>query len=106
MRQFIEDAEKDSVKETGTGASELNVKDTRNAKDTKSDFRNDVSCQEGPRTLDKDAIKALRMLLDDFENQLQYQNEVLDDSASEEGQDDEPLQEVPRFSKDGGFLNA
>ena len=61
-RQFIEDAEKDSEKETGTGVSELNVKDT------KSDCRDDVSCQEGPRTLDKDAIKALRMLFEDFED--------------------------------------
>ena len=74
---------KDSEKETGTGASELNVKDTHNVKDTKSDCREEVPCQEGPKTLDKDAIKALRMLFEDFEDQLQYQNEVSDESTSE-----------------------
>ena len=78
LRQFIEDAEKDSEKETGTGVSELNVKDTR------SDSRSHVSCQEGPKTPNKDVIKALRMLSEDFEDRIQYQDEVSDESASEE----------------------
>ena len=50
MRQFIEDAEKDSEKETGMGVTELNAKDTRsdsNVKGTRSDNGDHVSCQEG-----------------------------------------------------------
>ena len=53
MRQFIEDAEKDGEEESGTGVSELNVKEMRQAKDTRSDQRHDVSYQEGPRTLNQ-----------------------------------------------------
>ena len=75
MRQFIEDAEKDGEEESGTGVSELNVKEMRKAKDTRADKRHDVSCQEGTRTLNKDAIKALRKLFEDFEDQLHCQNE-------------------------------
>ena len=88
MRQFIEDAEKESEKETGTGVSELNVKDTRCDS-------NDVSCQEGSTTQDKEAIKALKVLFEDFEDRLQYQNEVFDESASEDGEEqEEPPQET------------
>ena len=87
VRQFIEDAEKDSEKEADTGASELNVKDTRYA------CRGEASCQEDPRTLDKEAIKALRMLFEDFEDQLQRQNDVSDESASEE-EDETPPQRM------------
>ena len=53
-----------------------------------------MSGQEGPRTLNKDAIKALRKLIEDFEDQLQCQNEGSDDSTSEEGQEGEPPQEM------------
>ena len=88
MRQFIEDAEKESEKEIGTGVSELNVKDTRCDS-------NDVSCQEGSTTRDKEAIKALKMLFEDFGDRLQYQNEVFDESASEDGEEqEEPPQET------------
>ena len=80
-RQFIEDAEKESEKETGISVSELNVKDT--------------GCQEGSTTRDKEAIKALKLLFEDFEDRLQYQNEVLDESASEDGEEQgEPPQET------------
>ena len=97
MRQFIEDAEKDSEKETGTGVSELNVKDTRC--DARCDGKNDVSCQEGSTTRDKEAIKALKMLFEDFEDRLQYQNEVFDESASEDGEEqEEPPQETAVYS--------
>ena len=93
MRQFIEDAEKDSEKETGTGVSELNVKDTR------CDSKDDVSCQEGSTTRDKEAIKALKMLFEDFEDRLQYENEVLDESTSEDGEEqEEPPQETAVYS--------
>ena len=81
MRQFIEDAEKDGEEESGTGVSELNVKEIRKVKETRSDRKRDVSGQEGPRTLNKDTIKALRKLLEDFEDQLQCQNEGSDDST-------------------------
>ena len=88
MRQFIEDAEKESEKETGISVSELNVKDTRCDS-------NDVSCQEGSITRDKEAIKVLKVLLEDFEDRLQYQNEVFDESTSEDGEEQgEPPQEA------------
>ena len=88
MRQFIEDAEKESEKETGISVSELNVKDT-------GCDSNDVSCQEGSTTRDKEAIKALKLLFEDFEDRLQYQNEVFDESASEDGEEQgEPPQET------------
>ena len=57
MRLFIEDAEKDGV---CTGVSEFNVKEIRKVTDTRSDRKRDVSGQEGPRTLNKDEIKALK----------------------------------------------
>ena len=94
MRQFIEDAEKDGEEESGTGVSELNVKEMRQAKDTRSDQRHEVSCQEGPRTLNKDAIKALRKLFEDFEDQLQCQSEGCDDGTSDEEQGEDPPQEM------------
>ena len=73
----MEDAEKDTEKETGTGVSELNVKDTR------PDSGDHVSCQEGPKTTNKDAVMALRMLYEDFEARIQHQDEVSDESTSE-----------------------
>ena len=66
----------------------------RKVTDTSSDRKRDVSGQEGPRTLNKDAIKALRKLIEDFEDQLQCQNEGSDDSTSEEEQEEEPPQEM------------
>ena len=56
-------------------------------KDTGSACRGKASCQGDPRTLNKEAIKALRMLFEDFEDQLQRQNDVSDESAS--GEEDE-----------------
>ena len=41
VRQFVEDAEKDNEEESGTGVSELNVKEIRQAKDTRSDQRHE-----------------------------------------------------------------
>ena len=88
MRQFIEDAEKESEKETDTGVSALNVKDARCDS-------NDASCQEGSTTRDKEAIKALKMLFENLEDRLQYQNDVFDESASEDGEEqEEPRQET------------
>ena len=94
MRQFVADVEKDHEEESGTGVSELNVKESRQVKDTRSDQRHEVSCQEGPRTLNKDAIKALRKLLEDFEDQLQCQSEGCEDVTSDEGQEEDPPQEM------------
>ena len=45
-------------------------------------------------TLNKEAIKALRKLIEDFEDQLQCQSEVGEDVTSEEGQEEEPPQEL------------
>ena len=90
-RQFVEDAEQDGEEESGTGVSELNVKEMRKAKGTRSDHNCDVSGQEGPRTLNEGTIKALRTLIEDFENQLQCQN---DDSTSDEEQEGDPPQEM------------
>ena len=55
MRQFVADVEKDYEEESGTGISELNVKESRQVKDTRSDQRHE--------TLNKDAIKALQKLI-------------------------------------------
>ena len=94
MRQFVEEAEKDGEEESDTGVSEFNVKEMRKEKDTRSNQRHDVSCQEGPRTVNKDAIKALRKLFEDFEDQLQCQSEGCDDSTSDEEQEEDPPQEM------------
>ena len=60
MRQLLEDANKESEKETGTCDSELDVKDTRaDAEDLKAP--------------NKEAIMALRILSEDFEDRIQYQ---------------------------------
>ena len=63
-------------------------------KDTRPEYKCDVSSQQGRRTLNKDAIKTLRRLLEDFESQLQCQNEGCDDSTSDEEQEGEPSQEM------------
>ena len=63
-------------------------------KDTRSDHKCDEADRQGPRTLNKDAIKALRKLFEDFENQLQCQNEGCDDNTSDEEQEGEPPQEI------------
>ena len=94
MRQFVADAEKDHEEESGTGVSELNVKENHQAKDTRSERRLEVSCQEGLRTLNKDAIKALQKLIEDFKDQLQCQREVCEDVTSDEGQEEDPPQQM------------
>ena len=76
MRQFTE---KESEKETGISVSELNVKDT-------GCDSNEVSCQEGSITRDKEAIKALKVLFEDLEDRLQHPKEVFDESTREDGQ--------------------
>ena len=93
-RQFIEDVEKGGEEESDTGNSELKdlkVKYMRRIQDTRSDHQCQVSGQEGPSTLNKEAIKALRQPFEDFENQLQFQNECDDSTSDEEG---EPPQEM------------
>ena len=78
MRQFIEDVEKggeeesgisvlELKEESGTGVSELNVKEMCDVKDTGPERKCDVSGQQGHRTLNKDAIKALKRLFADFD---------------------------------------
>ena len=91
MRQFIEDVEKDG--ESATGDSELNVKEMCVVKDTRPEDQCNMSGQQGHSLLNKDAIKALRRLFEDFESQLQCQNEGCDDSTSDEEHEGEPSQE-------------
>ena len=86
MRQFVADVEKDYEEESGTGVSELNVKESSQVKDTRPDLRH--------ATLNKDAIKALRKLIEDFEDQLQCQSEECEDVTSDEGQEEAPPQEM------------
>ena len=86
MRQFVADVEKDYEEESGVGISELNVKEGHQVKDTRTDLRH--------ATLNKEAIKALRKLIEDFEDQLQCQSEVCEDVTSEEGQEEDPPQEL------------
>ena len=94
MRQFIEDVEKGGEEESGTGVSELNVKEMHDVKDTGPEDKCDVSGQQGRRTLNKDAIKALKKQFEDFESQLQCQNDGCGDSTSDEEQEGEPSQEM------------
>ena len=85
MRQFVADAadiEKDFEKGTVSG-SEIKVKGSLQVKDTKTNLRH--------ATLNKDAIKALRKLIEEFEDQLQCANEECEDTTSDEGQEEDPL---------------
>ena len=45
-------------------------------------------------TLNQEAIKALRKLIEDFENQLQCQSEVGEDVTSDEEEEEDPPQEL------------
>ena len=65
MRQFIEDAEK----EKGSPDAELEVKDS--------------SELEQKKNAQREGIKALRMLFEDFEAQMKWQNEVDEGSSSD-----------------------
>ena len=84
MRQFVADVEKDYEEESGTGISELNAKESHQVKDTRPELRH--------ATLNKNAIKALRKLIEDFEDQLQCQSEECEDVTSDEGQEEVPPQ--------------
>ena len=65
MRQFIEDAEKECTAHD----AELEVKETQEA--------------EQKKTTKQEGIKALRMLFEDFEVQIKWQNEVDQESSSD-----------------------
>ena len=78
MQQFVADAEKDYEKGTDASVSELNVKGSHQVKDTRTNLRH--------ATLNEDAIKALRKLIEEFEDQLQCLNEGCEDTTSDEGQ--------------------
>ena len=61
----------------------LNVKDTR-ADSTESVPRQGQKADvEDLKAPNKEAIKALRMLCEEFEDRIQYQDEVQDESTSE-----------------------
>ena len=83
MRQFVADVEKDCEEESGVDISELNVKGSHHAQDTGFARRHP--------TLNQEAIKALRKLIEDFEDQLQCQSEVDEEVTSEE---EEPPQHL------------
>ena len=82
MRQFLEDAEKDSKKETSTCDAELNVKNTDFTRAHEAQTADD-KLPEVPDKIDKEVIRAFRMLFEDFEDRIQYQEEVPEDSTSE-----------------------
>ena len=88
MRQFVADVadvEKDHEKRTDTSVSELNVKGSHHqVKDTRTNQRH--------ATLNKDAIKALRKLIEEFEDQLQCSSEC-GDTTSDEEQEEDPYRE-------------
>ena len=82
VRQFIEDAEKECITHDDTHDAELEVKDTT---ETGAEQRK-LSQQE--------AIKALRMLFEDFEAQIKWQNEVDDDEEnSGDSQEEFPIED-------------
>ena len=89
MRQFVADVadiEKDYEKGTDASVSELNVKGSHRVKDTRTDLRH--------ATLNEETIKALRKLIEEFEDQLQCPNEGCEDTTSDEGQEEDPLSGV------------
>ena len=65
MRQFLEDAEKESEKENGTCDSELNVKDTRADSRESMSHKVQKADAEDLKAPNKEAIMALRMLFED-----------------------------------------
>ena len=86
MRQFVADVadvEKEYEKGTDASVSELNVKGSHQGKDIKTNLRH--------ATLNEEAIKALKKLIEDFEDQLQCPNEGCEDTTSDEGQEEDPL---------------
>ena len=91
MRQFLEDAERENEKETGTCDAELKVMastaDTTDLATEKMDVSdpeiNDSHSSVHKGDAQKEAIMALRMLFEDFADQVQYQDEIQEESASE-----------------------
>ena len=94
MRQFLEDAERESEKEIGADGSELNVKGTRIDSGEPVQCKGQKTDDENLKVPNKEAIKALRMLLEDFEDRMQYQDEVLDESTSEA--EESPQRDIER----------
>ena len=80
MRQFLEDAEKGNEKETGVEDAEVEEMDS-SATVQKEDAQ-------------KEAIQALRILFEDFEEQIKHQTDVNDASSSESEEPHAKLQEV------------
>ena len=78
MRQFIEDAEQENEKEKDSLDTELEAMDS-------STLAQKTAAQQ-------DAIKALRMLFEDFEAQIKCLNEVDEESSCES--QEEPLEET------------
>ena len=69
MRRFIEDAEKKREKETGVKDAELEAMDS--------------TMSMGEEGAQKEAIQALRMLFDNFEDQIKHQDEVDEGDSSD-----------------------
>ena len=99
--QFIEDAEKENEKETGAHDTELEAMDSiplthkesgameTGAYDAELEAVDAISSAQKVKA-QKEAIKALRMLFEDFEDRVQCQNEVNEGSSSES---EEPYEE-------------
>ena len=86
MRQFLEDAEKENEKETGAHDTELKVTDSTTEKTSEHDPELEVmdsSTSAQKVGAQREATMALRMLFEDFEDQIKYQDEVNEESSSE-----------------------
>ena len=86
MRQFLEDAEKHSEKETGAHDTELEVTDSTTEKTGAYDPEPEVmdsSTSAQKVDAQREAITALRMLFEDFEDQVKYRDEVSEENSSE-----------------------
>ena len=84
MRQFLEDAERENEKETGECDTELEVMDSVMEKTGACNPEGmDSSTSTQKVGAQKEAIMALRMLFEDFEDQVKHQDEVNEESASE-----------------------
>ena len=91
MRQFLEDAERENEKESGTDDTELKVMDTiadttglgAETMDTSDLEVGDSHPSVHKGDAQKEAIMAFRMLFEDFADQVQYQDEIQEESTSE-----------------------
>ena len=95
MRQFLEDAEQANEKERGAQDTELEVMDSGMDKTSACDPEGvNLSTSTQKVDAEKEAIMALRMLFENFEEQVMHRDEVNEESASESEGSPEEVPEI------------